>query len=60
MLTATQMRGMSYTQLAYEVISKFVGPDDIPSEKLRDIVNRSFATFRTPGTFNHTKCFAPR
>jgi hypothetical protein len=43
------MRGMSYSDLAYEVISAFVSADDIPSDTLKDIVNRSFATFRSPG-----------
>ena len=43
------MRGMTYTELSYEVISKFVGPDDIPEAKLKDIIHRSFSTFRTPG-----------
>lgn len=42
------MRGMSYSDLAYEVISAFVSADDIPSDTLKDIVNRSFATFRSP------------
>lgn len=52
-----QMRGMTYIDLSYEVISKFVHPEDIPTDKLKDIIHRSFSTFRTPGTvrsFNHT------
>ena len=43
------MRGMTYIELSYEVISKFVGPEDIPTAKLKDIIHRSFSTFRTPG-----------
>lgn len=38
------MRGMSYADLAFEVISKFVQNDDIPADVLRDIVQRSFGT----------------
>lgn len=42
------MRSMPYAELAYTVISKFVSPNDIPEKNLRDIINRSFSTFRTP------------
>jgi predicted transcriptional regulator len=42
------MRKMTYIELSYEVISKFVHPEDIPEEKLKDIIHRSFSTFRTP------------
>merc|ERR1711871_1372457 len=41
-----QLRGMSYSEMAYEVISKFVGPEDVAKDSLKDIINRSFATFR--------------
>ena len=43
-----KMRGMTYVELAYTVISRYVGPEDVPADKLKDIVQRSFATFRTP------------
>ena len=43
------MRSMSYTELAYEVISSFVHTEDIPSEILQKIINKSFSTFRTKG-----------
>lgn len=39
-------RSLSYADLAVEVISKFVGPDQVPAAKLRDIVHRSCAAFR--------------
>jgi hypothetical protein len=45
------MRSMSFSDLAYEVISKFVGPEDVPTAVLKDIVNRSFKTFRHPSNF---------
>ena len=50
-----QMRGMTYIELSYEVISKFVGPDDIPEANLKDIIHRSFSTFRTPGNVRDRK-----
>mmetsp|Transcript_13298 Transcript_13298/g.12894 ORF Transcript_13298/g.12894 Transcript_13298/m.12894 type:complete len:514 (+) Transcript_13298:74-1615(+) len=43
-----KMRKMTYIELSYEVISKFVQPEDIPEDKLKDIIHRSFSTFRTP------------
>jgi threonine synthase len=39
-------RSLSYPDLAVEVISKFVGDDQVPAEKLADIVKRACASFR--------------
>jgi threonine synthase len=39
-------RGLSYADLAANVISKFVQEDQVPADKLRDIVKRSCASFR--------------
>ncbi|KAK3489674.1 putative threonine synthase [Neurospora crassa] len=41
-------KDLSYTDLAYNIISLFVSPSEIPAEDLKDIINRSYATFRTP------------
>ena len=41
------MRDLSYTDLAYNVISKFVHPEDIPAKTLKEIINKSFSTFRS-------------
>ncbi len=38
---------MDYPQIAYEVISRFTG-DDIPATDLRELINRSYATFDHP------------
>jgi len=38
---------MSYPQIAYEVISRFTG-DDVPAADLRDLIERSYATFDHP------------
>ena len=40
---------MSYVELAYDIISRFVGPEDVSRNALKDILTRSFATFRTDG-----------
>jgi len=39
-------RGLSYPQLAFEIISRFV--DDIPAADLRRLIDRSYATFSHP------------
>jgi threonine synthase len=39
-------RGLSYQELAFEVISRFV--DDIPDNDLKSLINRSYATFTHP------------
>jgi hypothetical protein len=39
-------RSLSYPDLAVKVISKFVKDDQVPAEKLADIVKRSCAAFR--------------
>ena len=39
-------RGLSYQELAFEVISRFV--DDIPDDDLKGLINRSYATFTHP------------
>lgn len=46
------MRAMSYVDLSFEVISRFVGPEDIPRDILKDILTRSFGTFRHAGRFS--------
>jgi len=40
-------RSLSYSDLAVEVIAKFVQDDQVPKEKLRDIVSRSCGAFRS-------------
>lgn len=41
--TFTAWQKMTYPELAFEVMSRFV--DDIPSSDLKDIINRSYSTF---------------
>jgi threonine synthase len=40
-------RGLAFPDLAINVISKFVKEDQVPTEKLDDIVRRSCAAFRS-------------
>ena len=44
--TLASWRGLTYPELAFEVISRFA--DDIPAEDLRELINRSYATFTHP------------
>ena len=39
-------RGLSFEDLAFEVMSLYIGPDDVPPDNLRDIIKRSYGTFR--------------
>ena len=39
-------RGLSFEDLAYEIMSLYIGPDDVPPDNLKDIIRRSYATFR--------------
>ncbi len=39
-------RSLSFSELAVNVISKFVKEDQVPADKLTDIVKRSCAAFR--------------
>lgn len=39
-------RGFTYQELAFTIISRFV--DDIPAADLRELINRSYATFSHP------------
>lgn len=43
-------KDLSFPQLAYEVLSLYISPSEIPSADLKDIINRSYATFRAPET----------
>lgn len=41
-------RGLSFEELAYEIMSIYIQPSDVPADALRDIIKRSYATFRDP------------
>lgn len=44
--TYTSWQELSYPELAFEVMSRFI--DDIPNNDLREMINRSYATFDHP------------
>src|SRR5215471_9344628 len=37
---------LSYAELAFQILSLYISTDDIPSKHLKDIINRSYSTFR--------------
>jgi len=41
-------RGASFQELALNIISLYVREDEIPRAQLKDIIDRSYATFRSP------------
>ena len=41
-------RGLSYEELAYQVMAPFVG-DEIPASDLRQLIDSSYASFRHAG-----------
>lgn len=41
-------RSYSFSDMAFEVISKFVKDDQVPVDKLREIISRSALSFRSP------------
>ncbi len=43
--TYDEWRNLSYTELAFEVMSRFI--DDIPEAELRNLIERSYSTFDT-------------
>lgn len=44
--TFSSWSDLSYVEVAFEIMSRFI--DDIPSSSLRDLINRSYATFTAP------------
>ncbi|KAK2742712.1 threonine synthase [Myotisia sp. PD_48] len=44
----TKWRGHSFQELAFEIMSLYISPSEIPSNDLKDIIARSYSTFRSP------------
>ncbi len=45
------MRHLSFSELAFSVMNKYIKDDQIPSGDLRRIIVDSFAKFRSTGEF---------
>ncbi len=44
---SSRWREYSFEQLAYEILSLYITPSEIPEHDLKDIIARSYSTFRT-------------
>ncbi|KAL2008718.1 hypothetical protein VTN00DRAFT_6912 [Thermoascus crustaceus] len=44
----SEWRDLSFEDLAFRIISLYVSPSEIPPEDLKDIIKRSYSTFRHP------------
>nr|POE84299.1 threonine synthase [Quercus suber] len=42
----SKWKDFSFQELAFEIFSAYISSDEIPSEDLKDIIQRSYATFR--------------
>lgn len=43
---ASKWKDLSFAELAFEIFSLYISPAEIPSADLKDIINRSYSTFR--------------
>ncbi|KAK3320780.1 tryptophan synthase beta subunit-like PLP-dependent enzyme [Cercophora scortea] len=41
-------KDLPFNELAYNVLSLYISPSEIPADDLKDIINRSYSTFRAP------------
>jgi threonine synthase len=46
----SRWQDLSFSDLAYEILSLYISPSEIPSKDLKQIINRSYSTFRAPAT----------
>lgn len=45
---ASSWKDLSFADLAYNVLSLYISPSEIPAQDLKDIIRRSYSTFRAP------------
>lgn len=41
-------KDLPFADLAYEILSLYVSPSEIPADDLRTVINKSYSTFRAP------------
>lgn len=44
----SEWRDLSFQELAFQILSLYISPSEIPPEDLKDIIRRSYSTFRHP------------
>ncbi|MCJ1248947.1 threonine synthase [Trapelia coarctata] len=45
---AQKWRRLPFSSLAYEILSLYISPSEIPSDDLKNIIHKSYSTFRHP------------
>ena len=45
---SSRWRNLNFEELAFEIFSLYISPSEIPPNDLKDIISRSYRTFRTP------------
>lgn len=45
----SKWKDFSFEELAFEVFSLYISPSEIPSVDLKDLIKRSYSTFRDSG-----------
>lgn len=46
----SKWKDLSFSELALELLSLYISPSEIPRQDLKEIINRSYSTFRAPET----------
>ncbi|KAI9744859.1 MAG: threonine synthase [Claussenomyces sp. TS43310] len=46
----SRWKNLSFSELAFEILSLYISASEIPPADLKDIINRTYSTFRTPET----------
>lgn len=46
----SKWKDLTFSELAYEILSLYISPSEIPPADLKEIINRSYSTFRHPET----------
>lgn len=44
----SKWKDLSFSELAFEILSLYISSSEIPPQDLKDIINRSYSTFRAP------------
>ncbi|KAF2084422.1 tryptophan synthase beta subunit-like PLP-dependent enzyme [Saccharata proteae CBS 121410] len=45
---ATKWKNLSFEELAFEIFSLYISPSEIPSADLKELIRKSYSTFRAP------------
>jgi threonine synthase len=46
----SKWKDLSFSELAFEILSLYISPSEIPPADLKELINRSYSTFRAPET----------